>query len=52
MSYGTLSANPVNHYNKISYTLSGTARTIHVFKTDPRTEGIAPAVYEQVPRKS
>ena len=51
MSYGTLSANPVNHYNKISYTLSGTARTIHVFKTDPRTEGIAPAVYETGSKK-
>ena len=51
MSYGTLSANPINHYNKISYTLSGTARTIHVFKTDPRTEGIAPAVYETGSKK-
>ena len=51
MSYGTLSANPINHYNKISYTLSGTAHTIHVFKTDPRTEGIAPAVYETGSKK-
>ena len=51
MSYSTLSANPINHYNKISYTLSGTAHTIHVFKTDPRTEGIAPAVYETGSKK-
>ena len=51
MSYGTLSKNPINHYNKISYTLSGTAHTIHVFKTDPRTEGIAPAVYETGSKK-
>ena len=51
MSYGTLSANPINHYNKISYTLSGTAHTIHVFKTDPRTEWIAPAVYETGSKK-
>ena len=51
MSYGTLSANPINHYNKISYTLIGTAHTIHVFKTDPRTEGIAPAVYETGSKK-
>ena len=45
MSYGTLSKNPINHYNKIYYTIGRTTfETIHVFKTNPNSESIAPAV--------
>ena len=45
MSYGTLSKNPINHYNKIYYTIGRTTfEPIHVFKTNPNSESIAPAV--------
>ena len=45
MSYGTLSKNPINHYNKIYYTIGRTTfEPIHVFKTNPNSERIAPAV--------
>lgn len=45
MSYGTLSKNPINHYNKIYYTIGRTTfEPIHVFKTNPKSESIAPAV--------
>lgn len=46
MSYGSLSASIVNHFNKVSYTLDGkTYKDIKIFKTDPKNESIAPAVY-------
>ncbi|MDF2986826.1 MAG: hypothetical protein K0R50_2336 [Eubacterium sp.] len=46
MSYGTLSSSVVNHYNKRSYTLEGaTYSNISIFKTNPSTESIAPAIY-------
>ena len=45
MSYGTLSKNPIKHYNKIYYTIGRTTfEPIHVFKTNPNSESIAPAV--------
>ncbi|EPR09611.1 phosphodiester glycosidase family protein [Ruminiclostridium papyrosolvens] len=45
MGYGTLSSAIVNHYNKRSYTLGGTTYSgISIFKTNPSTQTIAPAV--------
>ena len=46
MSYGNISPKIVNHYNKVTYTLDGTQyKDIHIFKTDPSKESVAPAVY-------
>lgn len=47
MSYGTFSSSINNHYNRVNYTVSGTTYyNISIFKTNPSTESIAPAIYE------
>ena len=46
MAYGTINSTIINHYNKTSYTLDGTTYSnIHVFKTNPNSETVSPAVY-------
>lgn len=46
MTYGTINSTIINHYNKTSYTLDGTTySSIHVFKTNPNSETVSPAVY-------
>lgn len=46
MAYGTLSSTIKNHYNKVSYTLKEEEYSgIHIFKTNPTTETVSPAVY-------
>lgn len=46
MSYGKFDKSIVNHLNKVTYTLDGTSYSnMMVFKTDPKTESVAPAVY-------
>lgn len=43
---GTINSTIINHYNKTSYTLDGvTYSNIHIFKTDPDSETVSPAVY-------
>lgn len=45
MAYGTINSPIINHYNKIEYTLDRkTYSDIHVFKTDPDSETVSPAV--------
>lgn len=46
MAYGKINSTIINHYNKTSYTLDGTTYSdIHVFKTEPDSETVSPAVY-------
>ena len=46
MSYGSTSPSIVNHYNKVTYTLDGKKYSnVHIFKTNPSRESVAPAVY-------
>lgn len=46
MSYGSFNATIVNHLNQVKYTIGGISYPgILVFKTNPRTESVAPAVY-------
>lgn len=46
MAYGTFSKSIVNYYNKANYTVDGTTYSnISIFKTNPSTQTVAPAVY-------
>ena len=52
MAYGTLSSTIRNHYNKINYNVGGVQyENIHVFKTNPSTETITPAVHTNGSKK-
>lgn len=44
-AYGSFSSDIGTYYNKVTYTLNGTNYIVHVFKTNPSTQSVAPAVY-------
>lgn len=48
MAYGTFDKLVAYGYNSYTYTESGTAHTVHIYKTDPQTMGVAGAVYSSL----